>query len=204
MGHIELVAPVSHIWYFKGIPSRMGLILDISPRDLEKVLYFSRYIVTDPGDTELEKNQILSEKEYLDMREKYEDDFKAGMGAEAIKDLLCQIDVEKLSNELRAELEDASGQKKTRILKRLEVAEAFRQSGNRPEWMILDVIPVIPPISVLWFSLTAADSQPPTSTTFTGVLSTETTVLKSSSSSVLPTLSSEMKRECFRRLLTHL
>ncbi len=145
MGHIELVAPVSHIWYFKGIPSRMGLILDISPRDLEKVLYFSRYIVTDPGDTELEKNQILSEKEYLDMREKYEDDFKAGMGAEAIKDLLCQIDVEKLSNELRAELEDASGQKKTRILKRLEVAEAFRQSGNRPEWMILDVIPVIPP-----------------------------------------------------------
>ena len=145
MGHIELVAPVSHIWYFKGIPSRMGLILDISPRDLEKVLYFSRYIVTDPGDTELEKNQILSEKEYLDMREKYEDDFKAGMGAEAIKELLCQIDVEKLSNELRAELEEASGQKKTRILKRLEVAEAFRQSGNRPEWMILDVIPVIPP-----------------------------------------------------------
>ena len=145
MGHIELVAPVSHIWYFKGIPSRMGLILDISPRDLEKVLYFSRYIVTDPGDTELEKNQILSEKEYLDMREKYEDDFKAGMGAEAIKELLSQIDVEKLSNELRAELEEASGQKKTRILKRLEVAEAFRQSGNRPEWMILDVIPVIPP-----------------------------------------------------------
>ena len=145
MGHIELVAPVSHIWYFKGIPSRMGLILDISPRDLEKVLYFSRYIVTDPGDTELEKNQILSEKEYLDMREKYEDDFKAGMGAEAIKELLCQIDVEKLSKELREELEEASGQKKTRILKRLEVAEAFRQSGNRPEWMILDVIPVIPP-----------------------------------------------------------
>ncbi len=145
MGHIELVAPVSHIWYFKGIPSRMGLILDISPRDLEKVLYFSRYIVTDPGDTELEKNQILSEKEYLDMREKYEDDFKAGMGAEAIKELLAGIDVEKLSNDLRAELEDASGQKKTRILKRLEVAEAFRQSGNRPEWMILDVIPVIPP-----------------------------------------------------------
>ena len=145
MGHIELVAPVSHIWYFKGIPSRMGLILDISPRDLEKVLYFSRYIVTDPGDTELEKNQILSEKEYLDMREKYEDDFKAGMGAEAIKELLAGIDVEKLANDLRAELEDASGQKKTRILKRLEVAEAFRQSGNRPEWMILDVIPVIPP-----------------------------------------------------------
>ncbi len=145
MGHIELVAPVSHIWYFKGIPSRMGLILDLSPRDLEKVLYFAKYIVTDPGDTELTKMQILSEKEYLDMREKYEDDFKAGMGAEAIKELLCEIDVEELSRQLREELEDASGQKKTRILKRLEVAEAFRQSGNRPEWMIMDVLPVIPP-----------------------------------------------------------
>ena len=145
MGHIELVAPVSHIWYFKGIPSRMGLILDISPRDLEKVLYFAKYIVTDPGDTELTKMQILSEKEYLDMREKYEDDFKAGMGAEAIKALLQEIDVDALCKELREELEEASGQKKTRILKRLEVAEAFKQSGNRPEWMILDVIPVIPP-----------------------------------------------------------
>ena len=145
MGHIELVAPVSHIWYFKGIPSRMGLILDISPRDLEKVLYFAKYIVTDPGDTELTKMQILSEKEYLDMREKYEDDFKAGMGAEAIKTLLQEIDVDALCKELREELEEASGQKKTRILKRLEVAEAFKQSGNRPEWMILDVIPVIPP-----------------------------------------------------------
>ena len=145
MGHIDLVAPVSHIWYFKGIPSRMGLILDISPRDLEKVLYFAKYIVTDPGDTELVKNQILSEKEYLDMREKYEDDFQAGMGAEAIKTLLQEIDVESLCDTLREELVDASGQKKTRILKRLEVAEAFRQSGNRPEWMILDAIPVIPP-----------------------------------------------------------
>lgn len=145
MGHIELVAPVSHIWYFKGIPSRMGLILDISPRELEKVLYFAKYIVTDPGDTELKKMQILSEKEYLDMREKYEDDFKAGMGAESIKQLLGEIDVDALSKELRAELEEASGQKKTRILKRLEVAEAFKLSGNRPEWMILNVIPVIPP-----------------------------------------------------------
>ncbi len=145
MGHIELVAPVSHIWYFKGIPSRMGLILDISPRDLEKVLYFAKYIVIDPGDTELVKMQILSEKEYLDMREKYEDDFKAGMGAEAIQELLAEIDVEKLSAELREELMDASGQKKTRILKRLEVAEAFKQSGNRPEWMIMNVLPVIPP-----------------------------------------------------------
>ncbi|MGN0560680.1 MAG: DNA-directed RNA polymerase subunit beta', partial [Candidatus Fimenecus sp.] len=145
MGHIELVAPVSHIWYFKGIPSRMGLILDISPRDLEKVLYFAKYIVTDPGDTELTKMQILSEKEYLDMREKYEDDFKASMGAEAIKTLLEEIDVDALSAQLREELADATGQKKTRILKRLEVAEAFKQSGNRPEWMILDVLPVIPP-----------------------------------------------------------
>ena len=145
MGHIELVAPVSHIWYFKGIPSRMGLILDISPRDLEKVLYFAKYIVIDPGDTELVKMQILSEKEYLDMREKYEDDFKAGMGAEAIQELLAEIDVEKLSHDLREELMEASGQKRTRILKRLEVAEAFKQSGNRPEWMIMNVLPVIPP-----------------------------------------------------------
>ena len=145
MGHIELVTPVSHIWYFKGIPSRMGLILDISPRDLEKVLYFAKYIVIDPGDTELEKLQILNEKEYADMKEKYEDDFRAGMGAEAIKELLEEIDVEELSKQLREELDTATGQKKTKILKRLEVAEAFKQSGNRPEWMILDVIPVIPP-----------------------------------------------------------
>ncbi len=145
MGHIELVSPVSHIWYFKGIPSRMGLILDISPRDLEKVLYFAKYIVTDPGDTELEKNQILNEKEYADLVEKYDDAFKASMGAEAIKELLSEVDVEKLCKELREELSDASGQKRARILKRLEVAEAFKQSGNRPEWMILDVIPVIPP-----------------------------------------------------------
>jgi DNA-directed RNA polymerase subunit beta' len=145
MGHIELAAPVSHIWYFKGIPSRMGLILDLSPRLLEKVLYFAAYIVTDPGNTPLEKNQLLTEKEYRDMREKYEDDFKAGMGAEAIKALLSEIDVEKLSAELKDSLKTATGQKKVRILKRLEVVEAFRESGNRPEWMILDVVPVIPP-----------------------------------------------------------
>ena len=145
MGHIELVSPVSHIWYFKGIPSRMGLILDISPRDLEKVLYFAKYIVTDPGDTELVKNQILTEKEYVDYVEKYDDEFKAGMGAEAIQTLLKEVDVEVLCAELREELRDASGQKRTRILKRLEVAEAFKQSGNRPEWMIMDVIPVLPP-----------------------------------------------------------
>ena len=145
MGTIELAAPVSHIWYFKTIPSKMGLVLDISPKALEHVLYFSQYIVTDPGDTPLEKKQILNEKQYHEMREKYEDSFKAGMGAETIKELLAEIDLDKTCEELRAELEEASGQKRVRILKRLEVLEAFRQSGNRPEWMILDVIPVIPP-----------------------------------------------------------
>ncbi len=145
MGHIELAAPVSHIWYFKGIPSRMGLLLDMSPKLLEKVLYFAAYIVTEPGDTPLTKKQILFEKDYRDMVEKYEDDFKAEMGAEAIKKLLAEIDLDQLSEQLRAELRDAGGQKRMRITKRLEVVEAFRASGNRPEWMILDVVPVIPP-----------------------------------------------------------
>ncbi len=145
MGHIELAAPVSHIWYFKGIPSRMGLLLDISPRILEKVLYFAAYIVIDPGFSPLSKNQILSEKEYRDMREKYEDDFDAGMGAEAVKKLLQQINLDELSEQLRKELKDASGQKKVKIIKRLEVVDAFRISGNKPEWMIIDVLPVIPP-----------------------------------------------------------
>ncbi len=146
MGHIELAAPVSHIWYFKGIPSRMGLILDISPRTLEKVLYFAMYIVTDPGNVrEIEKKQCLTEKEYRDLKEKYEDDFEAMMGAEAIKKLLAEIDLDQLSDELKEELENASGQKRVRLLKRIEVVESFRLSGNRPEWMILDVIPVIPP-----------------------------------------------------------
>lgn len=145
MGHIELAAPVSHIWYFKGIPSRMGLILDISPRILEKVLYFANYIVTEAGDTPLMYKQILTETEYRDMREKYDEDFEAMMGAEAIKKLLQQLDLEKLSVELRNELRDASGQKRMRIIKRLEVVESFRLSGNKPEWMIMDVVPVIPP-----------------------------------------------------------
>ena len=145
MGHIELATPVSHIWYFKGIPSRMGLLLDISPRILEKVLYFAAYIVTDPGETPLAQNQILSEKEYRDMREKYEDDFRAGIGAEAVKELLQQIDLEQLSEQLHAELKTTSGQKKARIVKRLEVVDAFRLSGNKPEWMVIDVLPVIPP-----------------------------------------------------------
>ena len=145
MGHIELAAPVSHIWYFKGIPSRMGLILDISPRNLEKVLYFAMHIVIDPGTTDLKKYQVLDEKDYDEYRLMYEDDFRAGMGAEAIKELLAEIDLDQLSAQLREEIEKASGQKKAKALKRLEVVEAFRQSGNRPEWMILDVLPVIPP-----------------------------------------------------------
>ncbi|MCR5484817.1 MAG: DNA-directed RNA polymerase subunit beta' [Clostridiales bacterium] len=145
MGHIELAAPVSHIWYFKGIPSRMGIILDVSPRNLEKVLYFVMYIVIDPGDTPLKKYQTLDENEYAEFRERYENDFRVGMGAEAIKELLAEIDLDKLSEELHEEMQNSTGQKKAKALKRLEVVEAFRLSGNRPEWMILDVIPVIPP-----------------------------------------------------------
>ena len=146
MGHIELAAPVSHIWYFKGIPSRIALMLDISPKVLENVLYFSQYIVTDPGDCrDLAKYQVLSESEYSDMREKYEDDFEAGMGAESIKKLLEEIDLDVLATELREDLESSTGQKRIRLLKRLDVVESFRASGNRPEWMILDVVPVIPP-----------------------------------------------------------
>ena len=145
MGHIELACPVSHIWYFRTIPSRMGLLLDISPRLLEKVLYFASYIVIDPGVTPLAKYQLLSEREYRENYEKYENEFRVGMGAEAIKELLAEINIEDLSAQLHAELAAASGQKKVRIIKRLEVVEAFRKSGNRPEWMILDVIPVIPP-----------------------------------------------------------
>ena len=145
MGHIELAAPVSHIWYFKGIPSRIGLMLDISPRQLDKVLYFANYIVTDPGFTPLEKKQLLTEREYKEMREKYEDTFEAGMGAEAIQKLLAEIDLDKLSAELREELEKSNGQKRVRLLKRLETVEAFIESNQRPEWMILTVIPVIPP-----------------------------------------------------------
>jgi DNA-directed RNA polymerase subunit beta' len=145
MGHIELAAPVSHIWFLKGIPSRIGLILDMSPRSLEKIIYFASYVVIDAGNTPLAKKQLLNEKEYREYRDKYGNAFKAGMGAEAVKELLEEIDLEKLAKELRVELKDANGQKKVRILRRLEVVEAFRKSGNRPEWMILEVIPVIPP-----------------------------------------------------------
>ena len=145
MGHIELAAPVSHIWYFKGIPSRMGLLLDMSPRALEKVLYFAAYVVIDPGTTPLAEKQVLNEREYRESVEKFGDNFRAGMGAEAIKELLQKIDLDKLAEELREEVENSKGQKKIRAIKRLEVVEAFRSSGNKPEWMILDVIPVIPP-----------------------------------------------------------
>ena len=145
MGSIELAAPVSHIWYFKAVPSRMGLVLDMSPRLLERVIYFARYIVIDPGSTPLEKKQLLTDDEYRAARERYEDDFRAGMGAEAIRELLAEIDVEKLAGELKAQLAESSGQKKVKIIKRLEVIEAFRKSGNRPEWMILETLPVLPP-----------------------------------------------------------
>ena len=146
MGHIELAAPVSHIWYFKGIPSRMGLILDLSPRVLERVLYFASYIVLDPGETKLAYKQILNESEYQEACDTYgRSAFRVGMGAESIHELLAAIDLEKDSAELKAELENATGQKRARIIKRLEVVEAFRESGNKPEWMIMTVIPVIPP-----------------------------------------------------------
>ncbi|GFN33411.1 DNA-directed RNA polymerase subunit beta' [Paenibacillus xylaniclasticus] len=145
MGHIELAAPVSHIWYFKGIPSRMGLALDMSPRSLEEIIYFASYVVTDPGDTPLEKKQLLSEKEYRSYREKYGYGFQAGMGAEAVKKLLQDIDLEKELETLKEELRTAQGQRRNRAIKRLEVIEAFKSSGNRPDWMILDVLPVIPP-----------------------------------------------------------
>jgi len=146
MGHIELASPVSHIWYFKGIPSRMGLLLDMSPRLLERILYFAAYIVTDPGDCEgLSYKQVLTEAEYREARERFGQRFRAGMGAEAVKQLLTDIDLDKMAEELRGEAKSASGQRKIRAIRRLEVVEAFRKSGNRPEWMILDVIPVIPP-----------------------------------------------------------
>ena len=145
MGHIELAAPVSHIWYFKGIPSRMGLMLDLSPRVLEKVLYFANYIVLDKGTSELQYKQVLTEREFQEAREKYGMTFRVGMGAEAVKELLEAIDMEKESEELKRGLKEATGQKRARIIKRLEVVEAFRESGNRPEWMIMTVIPVIPP-----------------------------------------------------------
>lgn len=145
MGHIELAAPVSHIWYFKGIPSRMGLALDMSPRSLEEIIYFASYVVTDPGDTPLERKQLLSEKEFRSYREKYGYAFQAGMGAEAVKKLLMDMDIDKEVDMLKEELKTAQGQRRNRAIKRLEVIEAFRHSGNQPEWMVLDVLPVIPP-----------------------------------------------------------
>ena len=148
MGHINLASPVTHIWYFKGVPSRIGLLLELSPRNLEKVIYFSSYIVIDPGDPEigLKKYQLLSEQEYRELKEKYPyGNFRAGMGAEAIQELLKEIDLDKLYEELRTDIVEQSGQRKAKAIKRLEVVEAFRKSGNRPEWMVLTVIPIIPP-----------------------------------------------------------
>ena len=152
MGHIELAAPVSHIWYFKGIPSRMGLILDMSPRALEKILYFVSYVVLDGGDTPLVAKSLLTESEYREAREQYGDGFRAGMGAEAVQEMLASLDLEALAKELRTELKEVSGQRRIRAIRRLEVVEAFLHSGNKPEWMIIDVVPVIPPGSVPWFS----------------------------------------------------
>ena len=145
MGHIELASPCSHIWFFKGVPSKMGLALDMSPRDLEEVLYFVSYVVIDPGTAPLEFKQILSDKEYRAYYEKYGDTFKVGMGAEAIKTLLSMVDVKGEIETLRSELETANGQKRVRLIKRLDCLVAFEESGNKPEWMILDCIPVIPP-----------------------------------------------------------
>lgn len=145
MGHIKLASPVSHIWYFKGIPSRMGLVLDISPKILEKVLYFANFIVTDPGNTEFAYKENLTENQYREAKDNPALKFKAGMGADAIKTLLADVDLEEEAASLKKEMIDATGQKKTKIVRRLEVIEAFRVSGNRPEWMVLDVIPVIPP-----------------------------------------------------------
>ena len=146
MGHIELAAPVAHIWYFKGIPSRIALMLDVSPKALEKVIYFASYIVTDKGTSTLSKCQVLSEKEYVEAREKFgKDSFKAEMGAEPIRELLSEIDLEKLSDKLKKEIEKASEQKKAKLVKRLDTVEAFKLSGNRPEWMVMSVVPVIPP-----------------------------------------------------------
>ncbi|MBS2035296.1 DNA-directed RNA polymerase subunit beta', partial [bacterium] len=145
MGHIELASPVTHIWYFKGVPSRLGLLLDMSPRTLEKVIYFASYVVIDPGDSPLNKRQLLTELEYRENREKYGNSFRAGMGAEAVKEMLSEIEVNSLHEQLKEDLKTFQGQKRTKAIKRLEVVEAFRKSKNSPEWMILDVIPVIPP-----------------------------------------------------------
>ena len=145
MGHIELAAPCSHIWFFKGVPSKMGLVLDMSPRDLEEVLYFVSYVVIDPGKAPLEVKQTLSDKEYRAYYEKYGNTFKVGMGAEAIKELLKQVDIDKEVEDLRRELENTTGQKRIRLVKRLDCLVAFQESGNKPEWMVLDVLPVIPP-----------------------------------------------------------
>ena len=205
MGHIELAAPVSHIWYFKGIPSRMGLILDLSPRVLERVLYFASYIVLDPGETKLAYKQILNESEYQEACDTYgRSAFRVGMGAESIHELLAAIDLEKDSAELKAELENATGQKRARIIKRLEVVEAFRESGNKPEWMIMTVIPVIPPDLRPMVQLDEDVSQQVILTTFTDESSTVTTVLEDFLILEHRISSFVTRNVCFRRLSMHL
>ena len=204
MGHIELAAPVSHIWYFKGTPSRIGQMLEISQKRLEEVLYFTKYIVIDPGNTELIKGQLLTEKDYNEMLEKYdEDDFRAGMGAEAIKELLEEIDLEKLSAELKAELKDLpAGQKRIKLLKRLEIVEAFRTSGNRPEWMILEAIPVIPPDIRPMVLLDGGRYATSDLNDLYRRVINRNNRLKKMLELEAPDISLETKRECSRRLLT--
>lgn len=160
MGHIELAAPVTHIWYFKGIPSRMGLVLDMSPRSLEEIIYFASYVVIDPGDTPMEKKQLLTEREYREKREEYGQTFNAKMGAEAIKELLQDVDLEKEVAELKEDLKSAQGQKRTRAIRRLDILDAFKESGNDPAWMVMDTIPVIHRICGQWFSLKEAGLRP--------------------------------------------
>lgn len=156
MGHIELAAPVTHIWYFKGIPSRMGLVLDMSPRSLEEIIYFASYVVIDPGDTPMEKKQLLTEREYREKREEYGQTFNAKMGAEAIKELLQDVELDKEVAELKEDLKSAQGQKRTRAIRRLDILDAFKESGNDPAWMVMDTIPVIHRICGQWFNLKVA------------------------------------------------
>ena len=211
MGHIELAAPVSHIWYFKGIPSRMGLILGITPKNLERVLYFASYIVLEQPSFQdknfpLLKQQLLSEAEFRRAKEIYGDEINVGIGAEAVQFLLHNLDLDQLASDLRADIHSSSAQKRFRAIRRLEVVEAFRKSGNKPEWMILNVIPVIPPdlrlIFVQWFNLTAAGLLLPTLTTSTAASSIAIIVSKKCLPLIFPILFCVMKSVCCRRLWT--
>ena len=204
MGHIELAASVSHIWYFKGIPSRMGLLLDLSPRTLEKVLYFASYIVIDKGETELQYKQVLTEKEKQEAEEKFGvGSFRVGMGAEAIQEILAAIDLDAEAKELRKALKDSKGQKRARIIKRLEVTESFRESGNRPEWMILDVIPVIPPDLRPMVQLDGGRFATSDMNDLYRRIINRNNRLKDFLNWAHLILSCVMRRECFKKLLMH-